>query len=380
MASFPSGSLSTVQLVQLRTGVERTEAPPTPVVPAAVLAHGCTTLPLVDRIDRRIGYLRVSLTDRCNYRCTYCMPDRPGDYGPRAELLTLEEVAAVVAAFAAAGVERVRLTGGEPLLRRGLVELVANLSRLSGPQGALKVVLTTNGEHLASLAGPLAQAGLHAITVSVDSLIESRFAAITRRGRLPRVIAGIDAALASGLPVKLNTVAVRGFNDDELGELAMWAWRRGATPRFIELMPMASGELFVPGELMPAHDIREAIAAAIGSPLRPSDAPSIRGLGPARYHAVERGEFAGAVLGTIGAMTENFCASCNRLRLSASGALHGCLAHDDAGDLRSALRHSNDPQALHDVVQRVIGTKRDGHGFHADGSGGPRKSMMSIGG
>ncbi|MBX7079464.1 MAG: GTP 3',8-cyclase MoaA [Nannocystaceae bacterium] len=346
---------------------------------AVVAAGSCEALPLVDRLQRRVRYLRVSVTDRCNYRCTYCMPAGEKDYGPRDAVLRLEEVVTVVEAFVAAGVERVRLTGGEPTGRRGIVELVAALARLRGAAGPLQVVMTTNGETLAPLARPLRDAGLAAITVSLDSLQPDRFTAITRRGRLEHVLAGIDAALAAGLPVKTNTVAVRGFNDDELGTIARFAWARGATPRFIELMPMSGGALFVPGELMPAAAVRERVAAEIDAPLQDVPARDVAGLGPARYVAVSRGPWAGKALGTIGAMTENFCAGCNRVRLSATGQLHGCLGHDDAGDLRRALREHG-PAAMAEVVARVLGTKRDGHGFHVDGTGGPRKSMISIGG
>lgn len=335
---------------------------------------------LVDRAARRVRYLRVSLTDRCNYRCTYCMPDQAIAYGPRADLLRLEEVVSLVTAFAQAGVERVRLTGGEPLVRRGIVELVAELSRIETKTGApLELVMTTNGELLAPLAKPLRDAGLHAITVSLDSLDRDRFVAITRRGRLDRVIAGIDAAADAGFhSVKLNTVAIRGFNDDELAAIAGWAWAREVVPRFIELMPMSAGELFVPGTLMPAAEVRDAIATSLGATLAAAgrnDGPA----GPATYHAVQGGQWTGHVLGTIAAMTENFCAGCNRLRITATGQLHGCLAHDDAGDLRGVLREQG-ADALELVVRRVLGTKRDGHGFHIDGTGGPRKTMMSIGG
>jgi cyclic pyranopterin phosphate synthase len=335
---------------------------------------------LVDRNAREVRYLRVSLTDRCNYRCTYCMPDRAIAYGPRAELLSLEEVEAVCAAFVRWGIRRIRLTGGEPTLRRGLVDLVGVLSQLKGSFGPVEIVMTTNGDRLAELAAPLFAAGLHGLTVSLDSLEPDRFAAITRRGDLGRVLAGIEAARAAGFaPIKINTVAVRGFNDDELAELARFAWRRGMVPRFIEVMPMAAGELFVPGALMSAADIRDAVATGIDSALVPDDGHGVRGSGPATYVRVAKGEFEGARLGTIGAMTENFCSTCNRLRLSATGQLHGCLARDDAGDIRGALR-TGGPTALEHVVGRVLGTKLEGHGFHLDGTGGPRKTMLSIGG
>ncbi len=364
-SSCPEGR-SISSLVQLRA-------------PTSSASGTASDAPLVDRAARKVEYLRLSLTDRCNYRCTYCMPDRELDYGPRHELLALEEVVAVVAAFAARGVRRVRLTGGEPTLRRGLVELVGQLAGIHGSEGPLELVMTTNGDKMAELAAPLRAAGLHAVTVSLDSLRPERFTAITRRGDLDRVVAGIDAARAAGFAsIKLNTVAIRGFNDDELGAIAAWAWARNVVPRFIELMPMAGGELFVPGELMPAAEIRTRVAAELGLALvdRVSDR---RAVGPARYVAVAGGPHDGRVLGTIGAMTENFCGGCNRLRISATGQLHGCLAHDDAGDLRGALRRGG-PAALDAVVGAVLGTKRDGHGFHLDGTGGPQKAMISIGG
>jgi cyclic pyranopterin phosphate synthase len=194
------------------------------------------------------------------------------------------------------------------------------------------------------------------------------------------VLNGIEAATAAGFsPLKINTVAIRGFNDDELGDIACFAWHHGAVPRFIELMPMAGGELFVPGELMPAAQVRDAVAEAIGAPLLADDGAGVRGAGPATYWRVASGPHRGRRLGTIAAMTENFCPSCNRLRLSATGQLHACLARDETGDLRAAVR-SGDPTVLEDVVRAVLGTKRDGHGFKMDGTGGPQKAMISIGG
>lgn len=349
--------------------------------------------PLVDRLARTVRYLRVSLTDRCNYRCTYCMPEEGLTYGPRSDVLTLEEVVRTCEAFARWGVQRVRLTGGEPTLRRGLVSLVERLAAIavrdpSGvPDGSadarLEVVMTTNGERLAELAAPLARAGLRSLTVSLDSLDPERFARITRRGSLRNVLAGLDAAAAAGLsPLKLNTVAVAGFNDDELGDIARFAWERELVPRFIEVMPMGGGELYVPGQLMPAADVRARVAEALDLRLVPDEGEGVRGAGPASYWRVVSGPFEGRRLGTIAAMTENFCQTCNRLRVSATGQLHACLARDDTGDIRSALR-SQDPdraERLEAVVRAALGTKRDGHGFNLDGSGGPAKAMVSIGG
>lgn len=336
---------------------------------------------LLDRAQRRVEYMRVSLTDRCNFRCTYCMPDRPLDYGPRAALLSLEEVVEACTMFSRWGVRRVRLTGGEPTLRQGLVELVMRLAGVALPGGGtLEVVMTTNGERLSELAAPLHAAGLRGLTVSLDSLDADRFQKITRRGSLDRVLAGIEAAAAVGFaPVKLNTVAIGGFNDDEVARLATFAWERGHVPRFIEIMPMASGELFVPGQLMSAAQVRGKLAAELGIELVPDDGEGVRGSGPARYHRVVGGPYDGARVGTIAAMTENFCSSCNRLRLSATGQLHGCLARDDTGDLRAALR-SGSPGRAEAVVRTVLGTKRDEHGFNIDGSGGPAKAMVTIGG
>ena len=331
---------------------------------------------LVDPQARRVKYLRLSLTDRCNYRCTYCMPEAGIEHRQRRELLTLEELSVLVRAFAAWGVERVRLTGGEPTVRQGLVELVADLSGIHG----LQVVMTTNGSRLQELAGPLRIAGLAGLTVSLDSLQPERFATITRRGSLSGVLAGLDAAAAAGFTgTKLNTVAVRGFNDDELGAMALWAWERGHVPRFIELMPMSGGRLFVPGELLPAAEIRARIAAAAGAPLVADAGEGVRGLGPASYWRVSEGPHAGRRVGVIAAMTENFCASCNRLRVSATGELHNCLARDDTGDLRSALR-PHDPGLLAARVRAVLGHKQPGHEFQRDGRGGPEKAMIGIGG
>ncbi|MFO7566330.1 MAG: GTP 3',8-cyclase MoaA [Enhygromyxa sp.] len=364
-----------MKLVQVRTPTSSDRAADRPADPSAPV--------LIDRVARRVRYLRVSLTDRCNMRCTYCMPAEGIEHVPRGEVLSLEEVVRMVRSFAAWGVERVRLTGGEPSLRRNLIWLVEQLRAISTRSGApLEVVMTSNGELLEQLAAPLARAGLSGLTVSLDTLDPARFTAITRRGRLDRVLAGIEAARAAGLPLKLNTVAVRGFNEDELAQLCRFAWERQATPRFIELMPMAGGRLFVPGELMPAAAIRDRIAAELDAAVESTEHPS--GLaegpfGPARYFVLRGGEHDGRRFGTIAAMTENFCSSCNRLRVSATGQLHACLARDDAGDLRGALR-SGDPHALERVVRAALGHKRDTHGFSLDGGGGPQTPMISNGG
>lgn len=338
-----------------------------------------------DQQQREIRYIRLSLTDRCNYRCTYCRPASGLIFGDRAAVLSFDEIELLAQAFAARGVQRIRLTGGEPTLRQDLPHLIRRLKRVHRVDGTpLSVVMTTNGDRLVDLAKPLQRAGLDALTVSIDSLDKERFAQITRGGRVHKVIAGIEAAREAGFSkIKLNTVAIEGFNGDEIGAMAEFAWKRGVIPRFIELMPMAAGELFVPGALMPATAVRERIRRHSGAhaveELQASGSADIRGLGPASYWRVRGGAFAGHRFGTIAAMTENFCASCNRLRVSATGQLHACLANDDAGDLRAALR-SGEFARVEAVITAALRGKRDTHLFQLDGTGGPKKAMISIGG
>lgn len=334
---------------------------------------------LSDRLAREIRYLRLSLTDRCNYRCTYCMPEDV-EHVRRAELLSFEELVELVTGFAQWGVERVRLTGGEPTLRKDLPDLVRRLVAIPTERGTLSVAMTTNGERLEALAQPLFDAGLRDLTVSIDSLDADRFRQITRRGDVSRVLAGLARAREVGFRnIKLNVVAIRGFNDDELGDIATYAWNNGDVPRFIEMMPMAAGQLFVPGEMMSAHDVRDVVARTVAASVESDGGEGVRGLGPAQYFRVAAGEYAGRRFGTIAAMTENFCGSCNRLRISATGQIHGCLAHDDAADLKAALR-SGDARAVPALLAGLLANKRDGHNFALDGSGGPRKAMITIGG
>jgi cyclic pyranopterin phosphate synthase len=325
-----------------------------------------------DNFGRRVSYLRISLTDRCNYRCTYCMPEDI-EFRPREEILSFEEITRLVAVFAGLGVRRVRLTGGEPTVRRDLVDLVAMIAAVPGIE---QVVMTSNGHLLADLAGPLAAAGLRGVNVSIDTLDPDRFRAITRRGDLARVLAGIDAALAAGLAVKLNAVALRGVNDDELVALCEHAWARGTVTRFIEQMPMSDGKYFDPARALSAAEIRAAIGAAHGA-LAPSPAKGTDN-GPSRYwHLVSDPH---RELGIISPMTEHFCDTCNRLRLSATGALHACLGHDDAISLRDLLRAGGSDDDVRAAIGASVGAKRAGHEFLATGAGGPTKHMISMGG
>jgi cyclic pyranopterin phosphate synthase len=340
---------------------------------------------LLDRQHRRVTYLRVSVTDRCNYRCTYCMPEDGVSHLDRADILDFEEIVALVRCFVDLGVERVRLTGGEPTVRRDLVDLVRLLRAIPGLR---EIALSTNGHLLTELAAPLRAAGVDRLNVSVDTLDAQRFATITRRGDLGRVLAGLDAARAAGFSsIKINAVAIKGFNDDQIGPLCAYAWQRGFVPRFIEQMPMAEGALFVPGTLLAAAQIRSGIEAAFpGSRLVAQAAGSgaAAGGGPARYWQLEGGPAAGPpgqahVVGLITPMTEHFCDTCNRVRLSSSGALHACLAYDDAVDLRSVMRQAG-PVAVTAAIRQALTGKRDGHDFQLVGLGGPRKAMVQIGG
>ncbi len=328
---------------------------------------------LTDPFARRVSYLRVSLTDRCNYRCTYCMPEEGVQLLPREDLLHFEEIARIVRVFAQVGVRRVRLTGGEPTIRRGVESLVAMLTAVGGIE---EVVMTTNGHRLIELAAPLAQAGLAQLNVSVDTLDPEKFAAVTRRGDLARVLAGIEAARAAGIaPIKLNVVALKGFNDGEIGALCDWAWDRGMTPRFIEWMPMSDGALYAPGSFLSADEIRRAVAVHTNRELFPDTGGSATN-GPARYWQIPgRGK-----LGIISAISEHFCDTCNRVRLTAVGALHTCLAYDDACDLRQIARAGGSDADLLDAIRGAIGLKRRGHEFTESGCGAPRKHMVSIGG
>lgn len=331
---------------------------------------------LVDGFSRRINYLRVSLTDRCNYRCTYCMPEHGMVFMPRAELLTFEEIERVLRVFTGLGVQRVRLTGGEPTVRANVVELVARLSRLTTRRGdPLELVMTSNGHRLGELAAPLAEAGLREVNISIDTLDAQLFRALTRRGEIAAVIAGIDAARAAGLRVKLNAVALRGVNDGEIAPLCAFAWERGVVPRFIEHMPMSDGQIYDVAKQLTAAEIRAAVADAFGE-LAP--ASGREATGPARYWTA--GADPARRFGIISAMSEHFCDTCNRLRMSAVGDLHACLAYDDATSLRDVIRAGGSDDELRATILAAIAGKREGHTFQASGLGAPRKHMIAIGG
>jgi cyclic pyranopterin phosphate synthase len=310
--------------------------------------------PLIDGFQRHVTYLRVSVTDRCDFRCIYCMAEDM-TFLPKAEVLSLEELDRLVSAFIRRGVRKVRITGGEPLVRKGILSLLESLSRhLAG--GALEeLTLTTNGSRLAEFAAPLRRAGIRRVNVSLDTRDETRFTRLTRRGRLSDVLAGIDAARAAGLKVKINTVALKGENEDELEALMLWAHAQGHDITFIETMPLGEVEGGRVGHYLPLTELRAQLAARYTL----TDLPDRTG-GPARYVRVEE---TGGRLGFITPLSHNFCESCNRVRLTCTGMLYMCLGQDDSSDLRAVLRSTHDEAALDAALDEAMMRKPKGHDF-----------------
>ena len=324
---------------------------------------------LKDSFGRGIHYLRVSVTDRCNLRCVYCMPLQGVRFAPRSELLQLEEIREVVRAGVSLGIRSVRLTGGEPLLRDGIVELVEMLSRLRDLED---LSMTTNGVLLTRYAKPLAQAGLRRVNISLDTLHRGRFQEITRFGTLDDVLSGLETALEVGLsPIKLNVVVMRGVNDDEILDLARLSLEKPLHVRFIELMPI--GDYFRPDRIVPAAEIFERLQTL--GPLTSVRGPG--GCGPARLW---RWEGAEGTVGIIGAITQSFCAQCNRLRVTANGMLRPCLDDENAVDLKSALRPVIDPERLATLFQEAVQAKPECHTMAGRESGRLRMCMAGVGG
>lgn len=342
-----------------------------PVWPAAgiepVPAHDG---PMIDRYGRQIDYLRISLTDACNLRCVYCMPEEMR-FRPRAELLQDEEILTVVRAVAELGTAKIRLTGGEPTIRPGVVELVRAIARTPGIR---QVAMTTNGMLLAELAEPLVQAGLRGLNVSIDTLDPQKFRRITRWGDLGRVWDGIAAAEAAGLaPLKLNCVVTRGFNDDEVVQLARLSLHRPWHIRFIELMPFGSVADFQQEAVVPSAETRALIEAALG-PL--TACAGLNGSDPARPYRLPG---ARGLIGFISSVTEPFCAGCNRYRLTADGKLRLCLLRDREVDLLTPLRQGCTVGELKAIVRGAVWHKPWGHGL-PDGEVPLQRVMSQIGG
>jgi len=312
---------------------------------------------MIDPFGRSIEYLRVSVTDRCDFRCTYCMAEDM-TFLPKKDLLSLEELDRLCTAFVEKGVRKLRLTGGEPLVRKNVMHLIRQLSRHLD-SGALKeLTLTTNGSQLARFAGELADCGVRRINVSLDTLDPDKFKAITRWGELSRVMAGLDAAQAAGIAVKINAVALKGFNDQEIPDLLRWANGRGVDLTVIETMPMGEIDADRTDQYMPLSLLRSQLERQFTL----TDIPYRTG-GPARY--VEVAETGGR-LGFITPMTHNFCESCNRVRLTCTGTLYMCLGQEDAADLRAPLRASEGNELLSRAIDEAIGRKPKGHDFVID--------------
>jgi len=321
--------------------------------------NGSTALstPMTDPFGRTISYLRVSVTDRCDLRCFYCMSEDM-TFLPKANLLTLEELDRLCTAFIAKGVKKLRLTGGEPLVRRNVMTLVRSLSRHLSSGALNELTLTTNGTQLAKHASELADCGVRRINVSLDTLDPLKFREITRWGEIDKVLEGIEDARAAGLAVKINAVALKNLNEDELPDLMRWAHGKGMDLTLIEVMPMGeigSGRI---DQYLPLSLVRARLAQQFTL----TDLAESTG-GPARYVGVAE---TGGKLGFITPMTHNFCESCNRVRVTCTGTLHTCLGHEDASDLRKPLRASDDDALLADAIDRAIGLKPKGHDFIID--------------
>ena len=313
---------------------------------------------LVDGFGRAVTYLRVSVTDRCDLRCTYCMAEHM-TFLPKAEVLSLEELDRLASTFVGLGVRKLRLTGGEPLVRKGIMTLVEGLSRHLRSGALDELTLTTNGTQLAGHAADLARLGVRRINVSLDTLKPDLFRKLTRGGDLAKVLAGIDAALAAGLQVKINAVALRHDNAEELPALIQWAHGQGADVTLIETMPLGEIDEDRTDQYLSLKDVRRDLSSFWTL----TDLTYATG-GPARYVRVEE---TGGRLGLITPLSHNFCEACNRVRLTCTGTLHTCLGRDDASDLRAVIRGGVDEAGLERAIFAAIGAKPQGHDFRIDG-------------
>ena len=313
---------------------------------------------MIDPFGRRITYLRVSVTDRCDFRCVYCMAEDM-TFLPKSEILTLEELDRVCSAFIRLGVKKLRLTGGEPLVRRNVITLFESLGRHLASGTLEELTLTTNGSQLAKHARALAALGVRRVNVSLDTLNPAKFTAITRWGKLDKVLDGVEAAKRAGLEVKINTVALKGVNDDELDRLIAWCGEQGFDMTLIEVMPM--GEIGGETRLEQYWPL-SMVRAELQRRWTLEDTDYKTG-GPARYTVVKE---TGRRLGFITPLTHNFCESCNRVRFTCTGTLYMCLGQEDAADLRAPLRASDDDEPLTAAIREAITRKPKGHDFVID--------------
>lgn len=332
-----------------------------PIDPVPLAARGTAGYPgwLADRQGRSLRYLRLSVTDRCDLRCVYCMPVDGVPASAKEDVLSFEEIVRLARVFRGLGVETLRFTGGEPLVRRNLADLIR---MVRDEVGLTDLALTTNATALAPLARSLVQAGLQRINISLDAVDPALFAQMTRGGQLERVIAGIDAIVEAGIAeVKLNVVVVRGMNDHHAPAVVEWAWARGLVPRFIELMPLGAAAHLGRDAVVPTAELRQRLAHLLAD-----DPLAHRGdRGPAGYVSA-RGDPSRKV-GFIGAVTDNFCHRCNRVRITARGELRACLASPSGASLRDLLRTAQDDQVLSKAVEQSLFGKGDGHGFYQPG-------------
>jgi GTP 3',8-cyclase len=322
-------------------------------------AGGVTSTPLIDPFGRAISYLRVSVTDRCDFRCFYCMSEHMS-FLPKQELLSLEELDRLCSAFVTRGVKKLRLTGGEPLVRRDIMVLFRSLARHLESGALEELTLTTNGSQLTRFAQELADCGVKRINISLDTLDPQKFHSITRWGDLSKVLAGVDAAQAAGLQVKINAVALKGDNEDEIPSLMEWAHGRGMDLSLIEVMPL--GE--VGAERVDQYLPLSLVRARLESRYTIEDIDYRTG-GPARYVRVKE---TGGRLGFITPLTHNFCEGCNRVRVTCTGTLFMCLGQEDAADLRTPLRASEADGQLQAAIEEAIARKPKGHDFVIDRS------------
>jgi cyclic pyranopterin phosphate synthase len=328
---------------------------------------------LIDGFGRTVTYLRVSVTDRCDLRCVYCMAEHM-TFLPKAQVLTLEELDRIASGFVALGVKKLRITGGEPLVRKGLMTLIENLSRHLKTGALEELTLTTNGTRLVEFAPDLARHGVRRINVSMDTLKPDLFRKLTRGGDIAKVIAGIDAAQAAGIHVKVNAVALKDDNAAELPDLIAWAHARGADMTLIEAMPMGEIEVDRTDQFLSLKDVRRELESFWTL----TDSDHVTG-GPARYVRVEE---TGGRLGFITPLSHNFCEACNRVRLTCTGTLHTCLGREDASDLRAVLRAGGSDADLADAIRLAVDAKPQGHDFHIGRGEAPavHRHMSTTGG
>jgi GTP 3',8-cyclase len=317
-------------------------------------AHAPLTSNLIDPFGRRIAYVRVSVTDRCDFRCVYCMSEDM-NFLPKRDVLSLEELERMCSAFIGLGVRKIRITGGEPLVRRNVMSLFRGLKRHLESGALDELTVTTNGSQLERFARELADCGARRINVSLDTLDPDKFRSVTRWGDLGQVLRGVDAAVEAGLKIKINAVALKGFNDQEARSLVDWAHGRGFDMTFIEVMPLGAMERDRADQFMPLTELRADLERSLT--LTPS---AYATGGPARYFDVAE---TGGRIGFITPLTHNFCESCNRVRVTCTGTLYMCLGQEDAADLREPLRRSESDEPLIAAIRAAIARKPKGHDF-----------------